>query len=27
MNLLLDPEVMTSPGFDPMDAVEIFDSG
>jgi hypothetical protein len=25
MNWLLDPEVMTSPGFDPMDAVEIFD--
>ncbi|MFL5700240.1 MAG: SRPBCC family protein [Ktedonobacteraceae bacterium] len=25
MNWLLDPEVITSPGFDPMDAVEIFD--
>ncbi|MFL5586191.1 MAG: hypothetical protein ACJ8DI_00880 [Ktedonobacteraceae bacterium] len=25
MNWLLDPEVITSPDFDPMDAVEIFD--
>jgi Rieske 2Fe-2S family protein len=25
MNWLLDPKVMTSPGFDQMDAVEIFD--
>src|SRR5437588_10107037 len=25
MNWLLDPEMLTSPDFDPMDAVEIFD--
>ena len=25
MNFLLDPEMMISPDFDPMDAVEIFD--